>query len=161
LVFQLLVIFVLAAFGKILVRSDESITAAASRSFTTTFVVQQFFLLLIATPAITAGAVTDEKKSGTLQYLLTTDLTAWQILAGKLLGGTAQVAVLALTGLPVLCFIGVFGGLELPALFGLVGVSVPPLFALGAASLLASVWTRQTRDAVLGLYAAGGLGTLL
>src|SRR5262245_46669080 len=46
LVFQLLVIFVLAAFGKILVRSDESITAAASRSFTTTFVVQQFFLLL-------------------------------------------------------------------------------------------------------------------
>src|SRR5436190_11671279 len=34
---------------------------------------QQLFLVLIATPAVTAGAITDEKATGTLQYLLAAD----------------------------------------------------------------------------------------
>src|SRR5438045_1918543 len=42
--------------------------------FVETFVVQQLILLVLITPVLTAGAVTDEKTRGTLQYLLTTDL---------------------------------------------------------------------------------------
>jgi ABC-type Na+ efflux pump permease subunit len=113
---------------------------------------QQFILLLLATPAFTAGAITDEKSRGTLQYLLTADLTPWEILLGKLLGRAAQVALLALAALPILCFVGVFGGLNLVLLAALFAVMVPPLFALGSASLLASVWSKQTRDAVLAVY---------
>src|SRR5258708_3173970 len=80
------------------------------------------------------------------------DLTCWEIVVGKLRGRAAQVAVLALGALPLLCFIGIFGGLNLILVIALLAVSVAPMFALGAASLLASVWSRQTRDAVLGVY---------
>src|SRR5207253_10625607 len=38
------------------------------------FVRTQIVLLLLATPAFVAGAVTDEKRRGTLQYLIAADL---------------------------------------------------------------------------------------
>ena len=120
--------------------------------FTAVLVGQHLILLLLVTPAYAAGAITDEKARGTLQYLLAADLTPWEIIVGKLLGRVAQVALLGLAALPLICFVGVFGGLNLLALLVLITVSVAPLFALGSASLLASVWSKQTRDAVIGVY---------
>ncbi|MBV9126398.1 MAG: ABC transporter permease subunit [Planctomycetes bacterium] len=130
-------------------------------SYLQTFVVQQLLIILIATPALAASAITEEKTRGTLQYLLTADLRPGEIILGKLLGRMAQVALLILAGLPWLCFLGVFGGLSPVLLLAVVGLTILPVFALGAASLLASVWTRQTRSAVLGLYSIGGLALLL
>lgn len=121
-------------------------------SYLEVFVGQQFFLLLLVTPAFVAGAVTDEKSRGTLQYLLTTDLTSWEIIAGKMLGRLAELGLLLLAGLPLLCFVAPFGGLNPGSILVLMGVLVGPLFALAAASMLASVWVRSTRDAALAVY---------
>jgi ABC-type transport system involved in multi-copper enzyme maturation permease subunit len=142
-------------------RPNTNTTGDFASDFVQLFVVQQFILLLLVTPAFTAGAITDEKSRGTLQYLISADVSARDIILGKLLGRIALVGQLALAGLPVLCFIGVFGGLQPGLLLAVLATTVVPLFALGAASLLASVWSRQTRDAVLGLYAVGGAGLLL
>jgi ABC-type transport system involved in multi-copper enzyme maturation permease subunit len=125
--------------------------------FTEFLIVQHFILILLVTPTFTAGAITDEKGRGTLQDLLTAGLTSWEIVIGKLLGRLAQVAALLLTALPVLCFIGVFGGLDPTVLVALVLTSGLALFAVAAASLLASVWTRETRTAVLGVFVAVAL----
>src|SRR5207302_7129649 len=120
-----------------------AINIHATTDFATSFVgklvYQQLILLLLATPAFAAGAISDEKASGTLQYLLAADLTAWEIIVGKLLGRACQVAILALASLPVLCFMGVFGGVSLLFVAALVAVTIAPMFALGSASLLASV----------------------
>jgi ABC-type transport system involved in multi-copper enzyme maturation permease subunit len=125
--------------------------------FAETFVVQQMILLALATPAFVAGAVTDEKRRGTLQYLLTTDLESRHILLGKLFARVAQVALVALAGLPLFALLAGFGGVE-PATLLAIGIAlVVPLFALASATLLASVWCRQTRDAVLALYVLGTL----
>jgi ABC-type Na+ efflux pump permease subunit len=130
------------------------------RWFTETFVTQQMILLLIATPAFVAGAVTDEKRRGTLQYLLTTDLESRHIILGKLLGRIAQVGLLALAGLPLFFFLAGFAGASPLSLAIALLVLVVPLLALGSVTLLASVWCRQTRDAVLGVYAIGGAAAL-
>ena len=120
------------------------------------WVLSQFLIILLATPVFTAGAVTDEKTRGTLLYLFAADLTSWEILIGKLLGRTYEVFVLLLATMPFLCFIGVWAGITPVALLA-IGLSLlGPLFAIGAASLLMSVWCRQTRDAVVGLFAIGG-----
>jgi ABC-type transport system involved in multi-copper enzyme maturation permease subunit len=140
---------------------DSQAAGEFGSRFTAVLVGQQLLLLLLATPAYTAGAITDEKTRGTLQYLLVADLASWEIILGKLLGRIAQVAVLALAALPLICFIGVFGGLNLLALFVLFAVSVAPLLALGSAGLLASVWSKQTRDAVLGVYLCALAGYIL
>jgi ABC-type transport system involved in multi-copper enzyme maturation permease subunit len=123
-----------------------------ANSLVDTLVWQQFILLLLATPAFTAGAITDEKSRGTLQYLLAADLSPWEILLGKLIGRVTNVGLLALAALPIISFLGAFGGLSLAALSALVVVTIVPVFTLGTASLLASVWSRQTRDAVLSVY---------
>lgn len=136
-------------------RPDPAATGRFAGGFVEMFVVQQFLLVLLATPAFTAGAITDEKTRGTLQHLLTAHLTAGEIVLGKLLGRLAQVGILVLAGLPALCFIGVFAGLDPPLLLAVLAATAVPLFALGAASILVSVWSRQTRDAVLILYTVG------
>ncbi|MCC6420477.1 MAG: ABC transporter permease subunit [Gemmataceae bacterium] len=127
-----------------------------ARSYLELFLAQHFLLLLLVTPTMTAGAIADEKTRGTLQYLLTTALRPWEILVGKLLARSCQVLLLALTGLPLLCFLGVFGGLDLGMLLAVALVSVALVLGVGAASLLASVWCRNTRDAVLSAYTVGG-----
>ena len=118
-------------------------------------VTQNYLVLLLATPVLAAGAITDEKSRGTLQYLLVTELQPWEILVGKLIGRLYQVFLIALTPLPLICFLGVFGGLDLLMLLSLGISSLAMAFAIGSMSLLASVICRHTRDAVLGLYTVG------
>jgi ABC-type transport system involved in multi-copper enzyme maturation permease subunit len=163
LILQVLYFYMIDAFTRIIpvAGTPNYATPVVAGWFVQTFIVQQLILLILITPVLTAGAVTDEKTRGTLQYLLTTDLLSWHIIFGKLLGRLAQVAILALTGLPLLCFLGTFAGVQPLALLCMFAVTVLPLLALGSASILASVWCRQTRDAVLGLYAAATVGFLL
>jgi ABC-type Na+ efflux pump permease subunit len=129
----------------------EYATPLVAAWFVEMFLFQQLILLQIATPILVAGAVTEEKTRGTLQYLLTTDLDSWHIVVGKMLGRMTQVVFLMLTGLPLFCFFGVFAGLEPWTLLAAALTTLLPLLALSAASMLASVWFRQTRDAVLWL----------
>jgi ABC-type transport system involved in multi-copper enzyme maturation permease subunit len=140
---------------------DHARFAADARAYAELYVTQLLVLLILATPALAAGAISDEKTSGTLQYLLTADLSASEIVVGKLLGRCYQVLLLALTGLPLLCFFGGMGGVD-PGTLLILGVAVAALvFALAGASLLASVLCRHTRDAVLCFYATVLLGSLV
>jgi ABC-type transport system involved in multi-copper enzyme maturation permease subunit len=116
---------------------------------------QQFLLVLLATPAFAAGSVSDEKTRGTLQEWLTTDLTAWEILRGKLGGQLAILGTLSLALLPLLAFFGAFAGMDLLTLAMVVCTVALQVLALTAASLLASVWCRRTTTAVLSVYLAG------
>jgi ABC-type transport system involved in multi-copper enzyme maturation permease subunit len=141
--------------------NEASAPEVVGARFAESFVAQQMLFLVLVVPAFVAGAVTDEKRRGTLQYLLTSDLEARHIVLGKLLGRVAQVALLGLAGLPLFALLAGFGGVEPLTLLFAALVLLMPLFALAAAALLASVWCRQTRDAVLGLYAVGALGWLL
>jgi hypothetical protein len=122
------------------------------------YLTQQFILIVLVTPAFVAGAVTDEKTRGTLQALLTAHVTPTDIVLGKLIGRCAQVGALALAPLPLLAFIGPVAGIPPEFLVILLAVTVLVLFGLGGVSLLASVWSRQTRTAVIVTYVvfAGG-----
>jgi ABC-type transport system involved in multi-copper enzyme maturation permease subunit len=140
---------------------NNAATGEFVEPFTNRLIWQQFILIFLATPAFTAGAISDEKARGTLQYLLTADVTPWEIVVGKLLGRLAQMAVLLLPALPLLCFFGAFATLNLATLLAGAVVTAAPLFGIAAMSLLASVWSRQTRDAVLGVYLIVIAGALL
>jgi ABC-type transport system involved in multi-copper enzyme maturation permease subunit len=118
-------------------------------------IAQQLFLVLLAVPAFGAGAITEEKARGTLAELLMSGLTPWRIVVGKFTARAAQVGVVALAGVPLLCW---FGGLDWVPLFAVLVAVSGVLCALAAISLLASVWVRTTSSAVLATYAvAAGL----
>jgi ABC-type transport system involved in multi-copper enzyme maturation permease subunit len=142
-------------------RSPEANFVDFAGAFLQGFLLQHFAILILLTPAFVAGAISDEKVRGTLQYLLTADLRPGEIVLGKLLGRLYQVLLLTLVGLPMLCFLGVFGGLDGGMLLAFLGQTLLVAFGIGAASLLASVWARHTRDAVLALYALGVAGFIV
>ena len=120
--------------------------------FATSFIWQQWVLLFLGTPIFAAGAIVDEKRQGTLAYLLLSEVEARQLLVGKLLGRVAHVALWLMAGLPLFALMAGFGGIEPYALgFLLLGLMMPTM-AVTALSLLASTYCRQTRDAVLVVY---------
>jgi len=128
-----------------------------SRDFIDVFLIQHFGLLLVITPAMGGGAVTEEKAHGTLEYLLTSPLRPGEIVLAKWLAQTILVGDLVLIGLPLLCLFGVFAGLELSTIVGVVAATVLLLLALSALSLLASVWCRKTTTAVFAAYTMAGV----
>jgi ABC-type transport system involved in multi-copper enzyme maturation permease subunit len=141
--------------GEFIPETPLSAPQIVGNSFVATFITQHFILLAIATPALVAGAVTDEKRRGTLQYLMLTELGTRPLLLGKLLGRAAQVGLLALVGLPLFALMGSFGGVQPLTVLVFIALSALSVFGVAAAALLASVWCRQTRDAVLALYGVG------
>jgi ABC-type transport system involved in multi-copper enzyme maturation permease subunit len=122
------------------------------RQFRDLVLSQQFLLIILVTPAFVAGAITDEKTRGTLAGLLTAYVTPTDIVLGKLAARCAQVGVLALTPLPLLAVVAHSAGATPEFLFCLVAVTALVLAGLGGVSILASVWTRQTRTAVVATY---------
>lgn len=72
----------------------------------------QFVVLPLIAASLAAPSVCEELRSGTLGTLLTTPLSARQIVLGKMLSAGVQLVVLALIAAPVLLAIRVFGGVE-------------------------------------------------
>jgi ABC-type transport system involved in multi-copper enzyme maturation permease subunit len=126
-----------------------------------TFVVQQFFVIILAVPIFVAGSITEEKTRGTLEHLLTTDLSSASIVLGKLLNGMLQTGLVLAAGIPILSFLGPCAAFDGPRLFGLILATAAPLFAWSAMSILWSVWKRQTREAILELYLLAFLGVAI
>src|SRR5205807_2209555 len=102
--------------------------------FAESFVHQQMILLLLVTPAFVAGSITDEKRRGTLQYLMLTDMEARHLVLGKLLGRMAQVLLLALGGLPLFALLAGFGGIAPVSLLATAAVLIMPLFGIASAT---------------------------
>jgi ABC-type transport system involved in multi-copper enzyme maturation permease subunit len=112
----------------------------------------QLVLVLLAAPAYTAGAVCLDKARGTLAHVLVTDLSATEIVLGKLGSRLLPVLGLVLAGLPILALATLLGGIDPGALFGgflvTVGVGV-----LGCALALAvSVWGNKPHEVMLVTY---------
>ena len=139
----------------VLDRGDTYDVYAFAQRWVGWFLLQQFVLIVILTPVFLAGAIGDEKARGALQFLLITDLTAWEILVGRCVGRLTQVAYVLSVGVPLLCFTTVLAGFPFWTALCLVAFTLAFLFALGAASALAAVWTGQTRQAVAAVYFAG------
>jgi len=69
-------------------------------------------LILFLLPAITMRAYSEEKRSGTIELLLTSPLTDWQIILGKFFGAmTLYAAMLAVTLIHIAILFG-FGSPE-------------------------------------------------
>jgi ABC-type transport system involved in multi-copper enzyme maturation permease subunit len=120
----------------------------------------QLTLVLLAAPAATAGAICQDRASGTLTHMLMTDLTNREIVVGKLAARLAPILSLIACTLPVLALLILLGGVDPGALLGAFAVTLG-LALLGSSLALAfSLWAGKTHDALLGTYAVWGLWLL-
>ena len=126
--------------------------AQLAESFFFTFMGIQFLTVCLLTPAYTAGAIAEEKERKTLEFLLATDLHNREVIFSKQLSRLANIALLVLTGLPVLAMTQFLGGVDPNlVLIGFAATAVT-MAGLGSLSVLCSVYARRPRNAIMLTY---------
>lgn len=94
------------------------------------------YLYSIFVPAITMGWIADEKRSGTWEVMITSPVSMWMIVWGKMLAGMGFLLVSLLLSLPSLLSILYLGKMDLGVVFsGYLG-----LFLLGSTYLAIGLW---------------------
>ena len=70
------------------------------------------YLMAFAAPAITMGLIAEEKRSGTLEFLITMPVREAEVVLGKFLGAVGLLAVLLLVTVPYPLSVAAFGPLD-------------------------------------------------
>jgi len=126
---------------------DDNQRAAFGATFFYAFMSLQFVLMLVFTPALIGGSIANERERGTLDLLLTTDLTNREIILGKLASQLGYLVMLLLTGLPILSLLQMFGGVDPNLMVGFSLATLLSLITIGAVSMLGATITSRVTDA--------------
>ncbi len=71
----------------------------------------QFLLILFLIPGISSGVISSEREKQTLDILLSTRLTPFQIMKGKLLASLSLMLLLGISSLPITALVFAVGGI--------------------------------------------------
>ena len=98
-------------------------------------------ILVFALPALTMGLLAEEKRTGTIELLITMPVTEAQVILGKFLGVVGLYAVLLVITLPYPISVSTLGNLDWgPVWSGYLGLFLQGS-AILAIGLMASSWT--------------------
>ena len=131
----------------------ESADIASGYFLTVTWV--QFVVLCLVTPAYVAGSISQEKEKKTLEFVLATDLSSREIVLGKLGARLANLVVLMLVGLPIVSMVQFMGGVDPTLVLATTAATMACVASLAALSILNSVFSRRSRDAIAATYLCG------
>jgi ABC-type transport system involved in multi-copper enzyme maturation permease subunit len=138
------------------VRSQQALSfqdyGMVGEAFFYTVVGTQLALVLLAAPGATAGAVCLDKMRGTLLHVLVTDLSATEVVLGKLASRLVPVLGLVACSVPVLMIGSLLGGLDPFAVAGAYAVMLGVAVFGTALALLLSVWGRKPHEVLLVVY---------
>lgn len=112
----------------------------------------QLGLILFITPGLTAGAISSEREKQTLNILLTTSQTSFQIIFGKLTSSIAFLLLLVVSGLPIYSLVFLFGGVS-PGQLGIIFLFFfLTMLAIGGIGIMYSTIIRKTIVAMIATY---------
>lgn len=114
--------------------------------------VIQTCLVLFITPGITAGAISTEREKQTLNMLLTTTQSSWQIILGKLTSSIAYLGLLLIAALPIYSIVFLFGGVSPGQLVLATIIYFLTMVALGSCGVMISTLVRKTIPAMITTY---------
>ncbi len=107
-------------------------------------VAVEIAMIIFIVPANTAGCIAGEREKQTLEILLTTVMTPWQIILGKLQSSISMIMLLVLSSLPVISIVFTIGGIGLMDLLQFVIVVLVTAIYVGSMGVLASCLFRRT-----------------
>ncbi len=112
----------------------------------------EFAMMLLLIPTITAGSVAGERERQTLDILLMTKIKPWDIVIGKLFSSLSSTLLLAVSSLPILALVYVYGGLRLIDFFALILFLLISAVFIGSIGILFSVIMRKSTFAAVASY---------
>lgn len=107
----------------------------------------QYVALVALAPIITGPALCDERRQRTLAALLTTPLSAWEIVMGKLTGRLTQAFILGVIALPVMLGVRLLGGVAVEGILLAVLLTVISVVQIASLALLLSARSTQATTA--------------
>ncbi len=109
----------------------------------------QFIAAQLIAIVMLSSSISDEIRSGTLSVLMTTPISCFQIVAGKLLSKLLQLFILLGISLPLLTIIRVFGGVPWDFIVASICITLTAAVFAGTLSLLLSTTYRQDYTVIL------------
>ncbi len=128
--------------------------AEVGQDFSMTVVLTQFALVLLVAPAMTAGAICQDKTNGTLAHLLVTDLSSAEIVLGKLAARLVPVLGLIASSLPIVAISTLLGGTDPVGLAGAYLVTIGAAVLACALAMVLSVWGTKVHEVLVATYLA-------
>jgi len=109
----------------------------------------QFIAAQLIAIVMLSSSVSDEIHTGTLSVLMTTPISSFQIVIGKLLSKLLQLVILLAISLPLLAIVRVLGGVPWNYVISSVCITMTAVMLAGAVSLFLSIIYRYSYAVVL------------
>ena len=106
--------------------------------------IVQFILIVLIAPAMTSGAIAGERERQTLELLLVTNTRSFRIVWGKAMESFALLALLIVSGFPVMCLTLIAGAVTLPQILAGELFLLVMAFAAVCVGVLSSTLARST-----------------
>jgi ABC-type transport system involved in multi-copper enzyme maturation permease subunit len=120
--------------------------------FFKSIVTAQALAVLILTPALVGGVIAEEKQRGTLQLLLASSLSSFEIVVSKILVRISHLLILLALPLPVLCLLNMLGGLNPGLILVSLGATYTTGFVIATTALAVSTTAQRPQSAIVTTY---------
>ncbi|MBI2826212.1 MAG: ABC transporter permease [Planctomycetia bacterium] len=128
------------------------LTARFAREVFIALNIVQYAAVWFFVPVFACGLVAAEREAQTLDLVLTARLSDREIVLGKLASRLAIVAQILLSTLPVICLVGMFGGIEVRSVSRALASTVLAMLFAGAFSIYFSSTSRSPVAALVRTY---------
>ena len=125
----------------------------SARRMLTAMALGELLMVVLFAPAFTATSLTVEKERNTLESLLATRMSPWQIAVGKMAGSLAFLVLLVISGIPALAALPLLGGVSIAEVLAVAAVLLVSAVYLGMIALLISAVMRRSYRAIIVTYA--------
>ena len=112
----------------------------------------EFMLLMFIMPALTSASISGERERQTLDLMLTTRMSAGQIVGGKLLSALSTLLLLILSSFPAVAMVFVYGGITWADAFSLILCYVTVAFFAGSIGICFSAALKRSTISTVVTY---------
>jgi ABC-type transport system involved in multi-copper enzyme maturation permease subunit len=116
------------------------------------YLVMQFLAVIVLTPIFVAGSFIEERQQRTLELLLTTNITARELVLGKLVSRLIHVMAVLVAGLPVLAILQFLGGVNIAMVLWLTFLTFITMIICGMYAIRASTLSKTQGGAIFSTY---------
>lgn len=148
-----IILFIIAGITLVAISSSYvSHTAVDNRILINLFiglVITESVLVGLMVPSFTAGTISGERERQTMDVLLTTKMTPWEIVKGKYWSSIMQMLLLLISGLPIFSLVFIYGGISFFQVILVIGVIITSLMFFASIGVYFSAVMKKTGSATI------------
>lgn len=150
-----LVLGAIAVITMMVLRSESEYGGADYKTLMALFPILatlQCFIILFMIPVLTASSIAGERERQTLDVMLTTPISPFSIVLGKVFTAMAQVLMYVLSSIPIMSLAFIIGGMSWGYILGFIAMVVYASFYVGAVGVYCSAKRKRTITSVISSF---------